>query len=72
MRLQFAQDKSMQGVTDNQIWLQYIMSLGAHGAHKFLSRGLRLSILRCAPACFAPANGDGAGLVSAALAPLPR
>ncbi|MFO1346958.1 MAG: TonB-dependent receptor, partial [Rhodocyclaceae bacterium] len=35
MRLQFAQDKSMQGVTDNQIWLQYIMSLGAHGAHKF-------------------------------------
>lgn len=35
MRLQFAQDKSMQGVTDNQVWLQYIMSLGAHGAHKF-------------------------------------
>jgi hypothetical protein len=35
MRLQFAQDKSMQGVTDNQWTLQYIMSLGAHGAHKF-------------------------------------
>ncbi len=35
MRLQFAQDKSMQGVTDNQVWLQYIMSLGAHGAHRF-------------------------------------
>jgi hypothetical protein len=35
MRLQFAQDKSMRGVTDNQVWLQYIMSLGAHGAHKF-------------------------------------
>ena len=35
MRLQFAQDKSMQGVTDNQVTLQYIMSLGAHGAHKF-------------------------------------
>jgi hypothetical protein len=33
--LQFAQDKSMQGVTDNQFTLQYIMSLGAHGAHKF-------------------------------------
>ena len=35
MRLQFAQDKSMQGITDNQVTLQYIMSLGAHGAHKF-------------------------------------
>ena len=35
MRLQYAQDKSMQGVTDNQVWLQYIMSLGTHGAHKF-------------------------------------
>ena len=35
MRLQFAQDKSMQGVTDNQVWLQYIMSLGAHGAHAY-------------------------------------
>ena len=35
LRLQFAQDKSRQGVTDNQIFLQYQMSLGAHGAHKF-------------------------------------
>ncbi|MCX7176560.1 MAG: carbohydrate porin [Proteobacteria bacterium] len=35
VRLQFAQDKSLQGVTDNQIFLQYQMSLGAHGAHKF-------------------------------------
>lgn len=35
MRLQFAQDKSMVGITDNQLTLQYIMSLGAHGAHKF-------------------------------------
>jgi len=35
IRLQFAQDKSLQGVTDNQIYLQYQMSLGAHGAHKF-------------------------------------
>ncbi|MDD2742958.1 MAG: TonB-dependent receptor [Rhodocyclaceae bacterium] len=34
-RLQVAQDKSMLGVTDNQITVQYIMSLGAHGAHKF-------------------------------------
>jgi hypothetical protein len=35
LRLQFARDKSMDEVTDNQITLQYIHSLGAHGAHKF-------------------------------------
>ncbi|PWB58360.1 MAG: hypothetical protein C3F18_02760 [Nitrosomonadales bacterium] len=35
LRLQLARDKSRQGVTGNQIFLQYIMSLGAHGAHKF-------------------------------------
>lgn len=35
VRLQYAQDKSMLGITDNQVTLQYIMSLGAHGAHKF-------------------------------------
>lgn len=35
LRLQFAWDKSMPGVTDRQITLQYIVSLGAHGAHKF-------------------------------------
>ena len=35
LRLQFAHDRAMQGVTDNQVTLQYIMSLGAHGAHKF-------------------------------------
>ena len=35
LRLQFASDKSRLGVTDNQIYLQYIYSLGAHGAHKF-------------------------------------
>jgi hypothetical protein len=34
-RLQLASDKSKQGVTDNQVLLQYILSLGAHGAHKF-------------------------------------
>ena len=34
-RLQLARDKSMQGVTDNQVTLQYIHSLGPHGAHKF-------------------------------------
>jgi hypothetical protein len=35
LRLQVAQDKSRQGLTDNQLFLQYIMSLGAHGAHQF-------------------------------------
>lgn len=36
LRLQFARDTSRgPGLTDNQVWLQYIMSLGAHGAHKF-------------------------------------
>jgi hypothetical protein len=35
LRFQFAQDKSRLGQTDNQIWLQYLMSLGSHGAHKF-------------------------------------
>jgi hypothetical protein len=35
MRLQIAQDKSRAGVTDEQVVLQYILSLGAHGAHKF-------------------------------------
>ncbi len=34
-RLQFAQDKSRAGAPDNQVALQYIMSLGAHGVHKF-------------------------------------
>ena len=34
-RLQFARDNARPGVTDNQIFLQYIMSLGAHGAHTF-------------------------------------
>ena len=35
VRLQFARDYSRLGATDNQIFLQYIVSLGAHGAHKF-------------------------------------
>jgi hypothetical protein len=35
VRLQLAQDKSRPGVTDNQVFLQYIMSLGVHGAHTF-------------------------------------
>ena len=35
VRLQLARDYSRQGETDNQFFLQYIVSLGAHGAHKF-------------------------------------
>ena len=35
LRLQLAQDKSREGVSDNQIFLQYQMSLGAHGAHSY-------------------------------------
>jgi hypothetical protein len=35
VRLQFASDKSRSDVTDNQVFLQYVVSLGAHGAHKF-------------------------------------
>jgi hypothetical protein len=35
VRLQFAQDRSRQGVFDNQVFLQYQMSLGAHGAHSY-------------------------------------
>jgi hypothetical protein len=35
IRFQVTQDKSRPGVNDHQIHLQYIMSLGAHGAHSF-------------------------------------
>jgi hypothetical protein len=35
IRLQFARDYARLGEPDNQIFLQYIVSLGAHGAHKF-------------------------------------
>lgn len=35
MRMQLAQDNSRQGLTDTQFFMQYIMSLGAHGVHKF-------------------------------------
>jgi hypothetical protein len=34
-RLQLARDKSQSGASDNQIYLQYIMSLGTHAAHAF-------------------------------------
>jgi hypothetical protein len=35
LRLQFNQDKSQFGLTDNQVFVQYVYSLGTHGAHKF-------------------------------------
>jgi hypothetical protein len=35
IRLQVARDYSRMGEPDNQVFLQYIVSLGAHGAHKF-------------------------------------
>jgi hypothetical protein len=35
LRLQLAKDRSREGVTDNQLFLQYQMSLGAHGAHGY-------------------------------------
>ena len=35
LRLQLARDKSRPDAVDNQIFLQYIMSLGTHAAHAF-------------------------------------
>jgi len=35
LRLQLARDYSRMGEADNQVFLQYIVSLGAHGAHTF-------------------------------------
>jgi hypothetical protein len=35
VRLQFARDNAHQNFQDNQLFLQYLMSLGAHGAHTF-------------------------------------
>jgi hypothetical protein len=35
LRLQFAHDKASGGGADNQIYLQYVMSLGTHAAHAF-------------------------------------
>ncbi|MEO8132541.1 MAG: TonB-dependent receptor [Betaproteobacteria bacterium] len=34
-RVQFARDQSRTAATDHQLFLQYIMSLGVHGAHSF-------------------------------------
>ena len=35
LRLQLGADRSNPAATDRQVFLQYIMSLGAHGAHNF-------------------------------------
>lgn len=35
LRLQVARDKSRQNLSDQQVFLQYQMSLGAHGAHSY-------------------------------------
>ena len=35
VRLQVAQDRAREGHTDNQLFLQYQISLGAHGAHNY-------------------------------------
>ena len=35
VRLQFARDRARTGAADNQLFLQYIISMGAHGGHKF-------------------------------------
>ena len=35
LRLQYSKDESMESVRENQWFLQYIHSLGAHGAHTF-------------------------------------
>jgi hypothetical protein len=35
IRLQLQQDRAQQGVIDNEVFIQYIMRLDPHGAHKF-------------------------------------
>ena len=35
LRVQYTRDQARFDESDNQIFVQYIMSLGAHGAHKF-------------------------------------
>jgi hypothetical protein len=35
VRAQFARSETVPGLSDNQFFLQYILSLGAHGAHKY-------------------------------------
>jgi hypothetical protein len=35
VRLQFSQDRAHEGLADNEVFLQYQTSLGAHGAHSY-------------------------------------
>jgi hypothetical protein len=35
LRLQLAHDASRKGLPDNQVFVQYVMSMGAHGAHTY-------------------------------------
>ena len=35
VRLQYARSETLPDITDNQFFVQYILSLGAHGAHKY-------------------------------------
>ncbi len=35
IRLQYARSQTLPGMADNEWFLQYILSLGAHGAHKY-------------------------------------
>jgi len=35
LRLQYTRDEAQQGIDENQYYVQYIYSLGSHGAHKF-------------------------------------
>ncbi len=35
LRLQYTRDQAMEGADENQFYVQYIYSLGSHGAHKF-------------------------------------
>jgi len=35
VRLQYAQARLRPGITDNEFFVQYILTLGAHGAHKY-------------------------------------
>jgi len=35
LRLQYSRDKSMENLSENQWFVQYVHSLGSHGAHKF-------------------------------------
>jgi hypothetical protein len=35
IRLQYSRDQAEQAVDENQFYVQYIYSLGSHGAHQF-------------------------------------